>query len=90
MKNIVSLANGAIVLTEDQGIFTLSIKESVSLGGGEAAGVVKAQGAGSIILDSTAGLKLGEALLNAHLPAAVRPLASVVEGIANQAIAALE
>jgi hypothetical protein len=90
MKQIVSLANGAVVLNEDQGVFTLSLSESASVGGGSAAGVVKVQGSGSVVLDAETGLKLGEALLNSHLPASMQPLAQVVEGVANQAIKALE
>lgn len=90
MKTIASLAGGAVLLTEDQGIITLSVDEAVSLGGGEAAGIVKIAGKGSIQLNAELGIKLGEALLNSHLPAALLPIAQVVEGIANQAIKAME
>lgn len=90
MKVLASFAGGAVQLTEDKGVFSLSIDESVSLGGGQAAGVVKAAGKGSIQLDAELGLKLGEALLNSHLPAAVQPLAQAVEAIVNQAVKALE
>lgn len=90
MKTILSVANGAVTLVEDAGVFTLNVNEAASIGGGQAAGVLKVQGSGSIVLDAEAGLKLGEALLNSHLPVAVQPLALVVEGIANQAIKALE
>lgn len=90
MKTIFSVAGGAVTLTEDAGVFKLSITESASIGGGQASGLVKAQGSGSVVLDGASGLKLGEALLNSHLPASVQPLALVVEGIANQAIASLE
>jgi len=85
MKQIYGPKNG-ISVVEDGGKVTVSIGESV--GGGAAAGVV--QGQASIVLDGEMGLKLGEALLNSHLPASVQPLALVVEGVANQAIAALE
>lgn len=90
MKQIVSLAGGAIVLNENAGVFTLSLNESASIGGGQAAGIVKVQGVGSVVLDGETGLKLGQALLNAHLPASVQALASVIEGVADQAIDALE
>jgi len=90
MKVIASLANGAVQLTEDAGVFTLALVDSASVGGGQAAGVIKVQGSGSVVLDAATGLKLGEAILNAHLPAAVQPMASIVEAVANQAIAALE
>ena len=86
MKTLLSLANGALTVTEDSGKVTVSFDES--LGGGQAAGVVKGQG--SIILDGTSGLQLGEKLLNAHLPASVQALALVIEGVANQAIKAIE
>lgn len=86
MKQILSLANGAVTLTEDSGKFTLAL--NASIGGGDAAGVVKGEGA--IVLDGMMGLKLGEALLNSHLPPTMLPLAQVVEGVANQAAAALE
>jgi hypothetical protein len=89
MKTIASFAGGAIVLTEDAGVFALSVDESVSVGGGEVAGIVKVQGKGSVVLDAALGLKLGEALLNAHLPPALVPLAQVVEGVANQALLSL-
>lgn len=86
MKTIFSAMGGAVTLTEQAGVFTLSWSES--LGGGLAAGIVKGQG--SLVLSGTLGLQLGEKLLNAHLPASVSALASVVEGVANQAIASLE
>lgn len=90
MKTIATLAGGAVTLTEDAGVFSLNISDAVSVGGGAAAGIVKAKGCGSVELDAADGLKLGEALLNSHLPASVQPLATVIEGIANQAVAALE
>lgn len=90
MKTILSLADGAVVLNEDAGVFTLQAQDSAAVGGGQAAGLLKVQGAASIVLDAESGVKLGEALLNAHLPAPVQPLAQVVEGIANQALKALE
>jgi hypothetical protein len=89
-KSIFSAAGGAIALTEDAGVFTLALSDAAAVGGGQAAGIVKVQGSGSVVLDAQTGLKLAEALLNAHLPATVQPLAAVVESIANQAIAALE
>lgn len=89
-KQIYSGLNGALTINEDSGVFTLNIAEAAAVGGGEAAGIVKVQGQASVILDAQTALKLGESLLNAHLPAALQPLAQVVEGIANQAIAALE
>jgi len=86
MKTIFSAAGGAVTLTETGGVFTLSLSESI--GGGASAGIVK--GSGSVVLDSNMALKLGEQLLNSHLPAGVQALATVIEGVANQAIAAIE
>lgn len=86
MKTIISLLGGAVVLTESGGVFTLALTESV--GGGQASGIVK--GSGSVILDGNVGLQLGEALLNAHLPATMQPMASVVEAVVNTSIRALE
>jgi hypothetical protein len=86
MKTLLSVANGALTVTEDGGKVSLNFDESV--GGGAAAGIVKGQG--SIVLDANMGLQLGEKLLNSHLPASVQPLAQVIEGVANQAIQAIE
>lgn len=90
MKTIFTAFNGALTLTEDAGVISLNISEKASIGGGEAAGLLKVAGEASVVLDGATGLKLGEAALNAHLPASVQPLAVVIEGVANQAIAAIE
>jgi len=86
MKTIFSAFDGALVMTEENGVYTLSADKEV--GGGAAAGVI--EGKGSIVLDRKTGMKLGEALLNSHLPTTVQPLAQVVEGIVEQGIEALE
>lgn len=86
MKNIGSWFGGAVVITENAGVFSLVVNESV--GGGLAAGVVK--GSAEVILDAASGLKLAEALLNSHLPAAIAPMAAIVEAVVNQAVVALE
>ncbi len=86
MKVLLSLANGALVVSEDAGKVSVTFNESI--GGGAAAGIVK--GSGSVILDGEMGLQLGEKLLNSHLPVSVQPLALVIETVANQAIKALE
>jgi hypothetical protein len=90
MKTLLSAANGAITITENAGVFSLNLDESVSVGGGKAAGIVKVQGQGSVVLDGQTALALGQTLLNAYLPASLQPLATVVEGIVDQAIDALE
>lgn len=89
MKTIFTAGNGAVTLVEDQGVVTLKLAKQESVGGGQAAGILKVDGAGSIVFDGMTGLMLGEALLNSHIPANAQPLASVVEGVANQAIRAL-
>lgn len=90
MKTIASFANGAVSVTEDNGVISLSFDEVASLGGGQASGIVKVQGKGSIVLDGEMGVNLGKALLNSHLPVAVQPLAQVIEGVAMQALKAIE
>lgn len=86
MKTLLSVANGALTVTEEGGVVSLNI--DASLGGGDAAGMVKGQA--SVQLNAQAGLQLGEKLLNAHLPSSVQALASVVETVANSAVAAIE
>ena len=89
MKTLLSLLGGAVVLTEQGGVFTLSLNDS--LGGGAAAGVLKGQA--SLVLDAGDGVKLGEAALNGVIQVkapSLLPLVEVVEGVANQALTALE
>lgn len=89
MKTIFSLYNGALVLTEQGGVFTLSFDESLAVGGGLAAGVISFKGQGSLVLSAAQAAILGEGLLNGVVPAALLPLAKEVEGVANAAIASL-
>lgn len=90
MKTIFSALNGAVTLIEDAGVFTLRLSEALNVGGGEAAGILKVQGAGSVVLDAETGLALGGKLVNGHLPAALQPVAYVFEGIVSSALKALE
>lgn len=85
-KVLFSAQNGALQITENGGVVTLSINES--LGGGATAGVV--QGTASIQLGAMQALQAGEKLLNAHLPASVASLAPAIEAVVNTAVAALE
>lgn len=87
-KELLSFTKGQVKLsiTEDAGKIAVNIEEGV--GGGDAAGIGK--GKQSFELDAEMGLQLGEKVLNAHLPASVQPLALVIEGVANQAIKAIE
>lgn len=86
MKTLFSLFGGALTLTEESGVFTLSFNEA--LGGGQAAGIIK--GSGSFVLNGTQGLQLGEKLVIGMLPSSMQSLASAVSGIINTAIAAVE
>ena len=86
MKTILTLFNGGFTVTEQAGVITLSINEAA--GGGECAGFLK--GTASIVLQGTQVLKVGETFINSKLPTALAPLATVVEGVVNQAIASLE
>lgn len=89
-KSIFSVGGGALSLVESGGNFTLEVSESKSLGGGKAAGIVQAQGEGSIVLEGIVLEQLVEAYVNSKLPASLEPLAEAAESIANPAIAALE
>lgn len=86
MNKLLSLANGAVTITEEAGVVSINVNEA--LGGGEAAGIVS--GTATIKLNAAQGLQLAEKLLNAHLPAALLPGALLVEGVANAAIKAAE
>lgn len=88
-KVIATLLGGAVVVSETAGVVTIEASDAASVGGGAAAGLVKVEGSAKITLDAMSGLKLGEALLNAHLPAGVSPLAAVVEAVVNQAVSAV-
>lgn len=86
MKTLLSLYGGAITLTEEAGVLTLSFSEAI--GGGSAAGLVK--GSGSIVFGGAQAIQLGEKMLNALLPAALQGAAVAIEAVANAAIAAIE
>ena len=86
MKTIFSMFGGGLTLTEQAGIFTLSVNESA--GGAECAGFIK--GTGSLVLNGSQVLKIGEAFIVGKLPVALQPLTVIVESVVNQAIAALE
>jgi hypothetical protein len=90
MKKIFSALDGAVALTESEGVFTLSISDALSVGGGKAAGLLKVQGAGSVVFDAPTGAALGLALLNSHLPAALQAPAALVEAVIEEAVKAVE
>lgn len=85
-KQLLNYENGLVLVTEDQGKISLHINGQ--LGGGSAAGIVAGQG--SITLDGELGLKLAIALLNAHLPPALLPIAQLVENAGLAALKAVE
>jgi|GEM_PF-2913107 len=89
-KQLLNAFDGALIVEEENGVVTLSVSKDASIGGGEAAGLLKIEGSAKVVLDGQTGLKLAESLLNAHLPEKLQPLAQVVEGVVNQAIAAIE
>lgn len=80
-KQLLSAFDGALTVEEENGVVTLNVSKSASVGGGEAAGILKVEGEAKIQLDGQTGLKLAESLLNAHLPEKLQPLAQVVEGV---------
>lgn len=85
-KVLFNVGNGALILSEQGGDFSLQFSEQVSVGGGVAAGVVAVQGSGSVVLKGKMAFDLGMALLEAHSPAAIVPLEQAVQGIADSAI----
>lgn len=85
MKTLANLDNGALVVTEQGGVFTLSFNEALSVGGGAAAGIVSIKGQGSIVISGLLAEKLAALELNKLLPAALVPAAEAVEGIAEAA-----
>lgn len=89
MKELLNIGNGALILGEQGGDFTLTISEQAALGGGSAAGIVAAQGSGSVILKGKLGFDLGMKLLEAHSPAAIVPLEVGAAAVVDAAVAAL-
>ena len=89
MKTLLSLAGGALVLTEQAGVVTLSLDKSLSLGGGSAAGVLEVEGQGSVKLSGAQLLLLGEALLNPRVPAAILPEVQAGEALLNAEVSKL-
>lgn len=86
MKVLLDIGHGALVLSEQGGDFTLTISETAALGGGQAAGIVSAQGSGSLVLKGKVAFDLGMAVLKAHSPAALIPLEEGAQAIADAEI----
>ena len=89
MKTLLNLGNGIFVITEQGGVFTFTLTDSISLESGPAEGVLKAQGAGSLVLSGKQAFDLGMELLKAHSPAALVPIEQIAQSIADSTIAGL-
>lgn len=86
MKQLLNVGNGAIVISEDGGDFTLEVSETAALGGGQAAGIVAVQGSGKVVLKGRVAFDLGVALIKAHAPAALQPVIDEAGKLADVAI----
>lgn len=89
MKELLNLGNGAMILSEQAGDFTLAFSEQAALGGGSAAGIVAVQGSGSVIIKGKLAFDIGMKLLEAHSPAALVPLEAGAAAVVDAAVAAL-
>jgi hypothetical protein len=89
MKTLLSLANGALVLTEEGGTFTLTLNDQLEVGGGKAAGIVSIKGAGSIVMSGKQAFDLLAAVAASHLPAPAAAVVETVQAIADTAISGL-
>lgn len=89
MKVLLNIANGALVLSEQGGDFTLAISDSAALGGGSASGIVSVQGSGSLVLKGKLAFDLAMKVLEAHSPAALVPLEAGAAAVVDSAVAAL-
>lgn len=86
MKELMNIGNGAVILTEQGGDFTLSVNEQAAVGGGAASGIVSVKGSGSVVIKGKLAFDLGMKLLEAHSPAAIIPIEAAVQAIADGAI----
>lgn len=76
MKTLLSLMGGALVLTEHAGTFTLSFNDTLSVGGGQAAGILSIKGQGSIELSGKQAFDLLATIVESHVPG---PVAAAIE-----------
>lgn len=85
MKTLFTLLAGAALIQEQAGDFYFVFDGS--LGGGAAVGIL--EGKGSLKLGTgSVGLKIAEAWINSHVPAAVEPFVAAGEAYLNAAVAA--
>lgn len=87
MKTIFATTDGSVTLTEQAGQFTLTLKESQTVGGGKAAGILSAQGSGAVVLQGKVAFDLGMAILESHSPAALVPFEQGAQAMADATIA---
>lgn len=89
MKTLLNLGNGALVVSQDSGKLKVTVSKAATLGGGKAAGIVSAEGEGSVVIDEIQGFELLKALVEAHVPAALAPAIDAGATLAEGAIRAL-
>jgi hypothetical protein len=88
-KTLFSVANGAVTVIEDSEIVTLSVNESLAVGGGQAAGILVVKGSGSVVLNGPLLVQLGFALINAKLPTSLVPMATALENLILKGLSAI-
>lgn len=87
MRELFNIGNGAVVLSEQGGDFTLAFDKDLVVGGGLAAGIVEIEGSGKLVLKGKLAFDLGMKILEAHGPAALVPFEQGAAAIADGAIA---
>jgi hypothetical protein len=85
-KELLNLGEGKLVVSEEAGNFEVAINASVEVGGGDAAGVVTAEGAGKVVLHGKQAFDLGMKLLEAHSPAPIAAIEAGAAAIVDQVI----
>lgn len=84
--NLINL--GPLSITQADSAFSIGIDDSVALGGGQAAGVVSAQGKGSIVINEALIIKLGIQAIAAKWPV-IGPFLAGAEAEIDAVIAGL-
>lgn len=86
MKELLNIGNGLVVISEEAGKVTLAISGEESLGGGQAAGILSAEGSGKVQLSGKQAFDLGMKLLESHVPGALVPLLETARVLADALI----
>jgi len=85
MKTLLNVGNGALVITEEAGDFTIAVSKAALVGGGSVTGIVSLKGEAKIVVKGKLAFDAGMKLLEAHSPAALVPIeqgaAAVVDGV---------